>query len=121
MTADKDQLAQANSVINLFKNGASIVIGIGTAVVSCAYAYWNIFDNTKDIAAEKKERIEAIQTLEKKSELRYDHAMEICNKLESKGLEEMERLREIQIKLERLEAKYEVEHSQCKHYNHEKQ
>lgn len=50
-----------------------------------------------------------------------DHAMEICNKLESKGLEEMERLREIQIKLERLEAKYEVEHLQCKHYNHEKQ
>ena len=76
-----NNIDQANKLGNLFNSWIRIAIIIGGAVISCAYAYYQIYENKDDVANERKERIEHEQDAEYKSDKRYKEAMEIAGEL----------------------------------------
>lgn len=72
---------QANKLGNLLNSWTKIFIGLGIAVVSCAMAYYEIYENKDGIVLEKKERIQNEAINEERGEKRYARAMETAKEL----------------------------------------
>lgn len=67
---------EANKIGNLFNSWIRIAIIFGGAIISCSIAYYKIFENEKDIALEKKERIEHSAVAKDRNDKRYEREME---------------------------------------------
>lgn len=89
-------LDEANKIGNLFNSWGKIVFTFLLIVISCATAYYKIFENERDIAQEKKERIEALELSEERSDKRYVRAMEMAKELKDLGMKLEERVRELE-------------------------
>jgi len=72
---------QANKLGNLFNSWIRVVIIIGGAIVSCAYAYYQIYENKDDIEIEKRDRIANEKIMEERADKRYARAMETASEL----------------------------------------
>lgn len=91
------KLDEANKLGDLFNSWGKIFIIVGGALISCAIAYYRIFDNEKDIAQERKDRIDATIVQENRSDNRFSRAMELAGKLEGFGIKLEERVRLLEI------------------------
>lgn len=92
------QLDQANKIGNLFNSWVRIAIIFGTAIISCGIAYMKIFDNEKDIALEKSDRIKQEEIIEERADKRYLRAMETAKELKDYIKYQEERLLEMEKK-----------------------
>ena len=81
MSKTENNIKQANEFGNLLNNWTKIAIVYGGAIISCATAYYKIFENEKGLILEKKERLEREIDAEYKSDRRYKEAMEIASEL----------------------------------------
>lgn len=71
----EDTMVAASKFGDLLNSWTKIFIVYGGAVISCAMAYYKIFENEKDITLEKKDRMEQGVFQEEKSEKRYNESM----------------------------------------------
>ena len=104
------KIDEANKLGDLFNSWGKILIIAGSAIVSCALAYYRIFENEKDISIERNDRIEAVTVIEQRSDNRYNRAMEVAKELKDMGLKEQERVRSLEKELAILKGKYESTH-----------
>lgn len=81
MTKVDDNIDKANEFGNLLNNWTKIAIVYGGAIISCAAAYYQIFENKDDISQEKKERLEHELSAEDRGDKRYKEAMAIAEEL----------------------------------------
>lgn len=100
----------ANKLGDLFNSWGKIAIIVGGALISCAIAYYRIFDNEKDIAQERNDRIEATLVIENRSDNRFSRAMETATKLEQMGMKLEERVRQLEKENAYMKGKYESQH-----------
>lgn len=57
MSKTDDNIDQANKLGTLFNSWGKIASWVVGAILSCAWAYYQIYENKDDIALEKKERM----------------------------------------------------------------
>lgn len=57
MEKTENNIDTANKLGILFNSWGKILIGVGLCVISCANAYYEIYENKEDTANEKQERI----------------------------------------------------------------
>jgi len=69
--------------VHRVKEYAAILIFFGGILISASLAYQSIFDNTKDIKIEQKERKAEIEVLMQRSDKRYNRASDWKNELDS--------------------------------------
>jgi len=98
---------QANKLGDLLNSWTKIIVTLGIAVSSCAYAYWMIFENEKNIEIERENRKKEIILLEERSDKRYSRAMEIATKLENWGMKLEERIRVLERENSYMKGKLE--------------
>ena len=92
-----------------------IAIIVGTGIVSCAYAYYQIYENKDDNAQERKERLEHEQDAEYRSDKRYKETMDLGTELK-----EFVKYQELEIvKLKEKQA-YMEGYEKGKEYNEKK-
>jgi hypothetical protein len=112
-----------NKIGNLFNSWGKILFMLGGGLISCAIAYYRIFDNEKDIAQERKDRLDATVVMETRSDSRFNRAMEIAKDLREQGdkkeqelkqtiKEESERTRELEIQVAFMKGQHSAEHKQ---------
>ena len=101
---------EANKLGNLFNSWGKIIVSAIMIIASCVIAYIKIYSNETDIALEKKERIEQFDLMEKRSDNRYNRAMEVAKDLKEMGVKEQERVRELEKEVEYLKGEYESTH-----------
>lgn len=81
MSKIEKNIDQANRLGSLLNSWTKIIVVYGGAVISCTLTYYKIFENEKDIALEKKERIANEIVSEDRSDKRYARAMETAKDL----------------------------------------
>jgi hypothetical protein len=81
MEKSDNNIDTANKLGNLFNSWGKILIGVGLAVISCANAYYEIYENKEDTANEKRERIANEKIIEDRADKRYARAMETATEL----------------------------------------
>lgn len=96
MSHTDDNIAKANQFGNLLNNWTKIAIVYGGAIISCALAYYKIFDNEKDIALEKRDRMKQEAIIEERADKRYERAMETAKDLKDFIKYQEERLLELE-------------------------
>lgn len=115
------KLDDVNKLGNIFNSWGKIILLAGGGLISCAIAYYRIFDNEKDIAQERKDRIDATIVAETRSDGRFNRAMEIAKELRDAGdkkeqelkqaiKEESERTRNLEIELAFMKGQHSAEH-----------
>jgi len=98
---------QANKLGDLLNSWTKIAIIFGGAIVSCATAYYKIYENEGRLDAEQKQRAEQIHLLEERGDKRYNRAMNLADKLEKYGIQLEERVRKLEIENGYLKGKQE--------------
>lgn len=81
MSKSDDNIDQANKIGNLFNSWIRIATIFGGALLSCGYAYYQIYENKDDNAQERKERLEHEKEAEDRGDKRYKEAMGIAGEL----------------------------------------
>lgn len=89
-------LDDATKVGNTINSWGKIVIVIGGAVVSCAFAYYMLLSHEREIQQIKKEHSEAMILIEERAEKRYSRAIEKAKTMEEFGLYHEKRLLELE-------------------------
>lgn len=74
-------LDQANKLGSLFNSWGKVVSWVVGAILSCTWAYYQIYENKDDISLERKERVAQEQLIEERSDKRYIRAMETAKEL----------------------------------------
>lgn len=77
----KDNIDAANKLGNLFNSWIRIAIILGSGIISCAYAYYQIYENNEDIQNETRSRIANEKIIEDRADKRYARAMETATEL----------------------------------------
>mgnify|MGYP007071592686 FL=1 len=90
----------------MLNSWGKVVLFIGSAVVSCAFAYYMLLTHEREINLIKKEHKEAMDIIEERAEKRYSRAMEKANKLEDYGIQCESRLRELEKELSYLKGQH---------------
>lgn len=72
---------EGNKLGSFLNSWTKIISVIIISVSSCACAYYKIFDNERDIALERLDRIKMEQVIEERSDKRYARAMETAKEL----------------------------------------
>ena len=81
MSKIDNNIDQANRIGTLFNSWGKIASWVVGAVLSCAWAYYQIYENRDDIIIERKERMAQEQLIEERSDKRYGRAMETAKEL----------------------------------------
>lgn len=81
MSKTEHNIDTANKIGTLFNSWGKIVSWVIGAIISCVWAYYEIYENKDDIALERKERTEQFKLSEERSEKRYTRAMETATEL----------------------------------------
>jgi len=97
----------ASKIGSLLNSWTKIIVTLGGAVISCALAYYKIYENEANILREASQRAAEIKLLEERGDKRYNRAMNIAEELKSMGLKEQDRVRELEIEVAKLKGKYE--------------
>lgn len=104
MSKIESNIQTANTIGNLFNSWIRIAIIFGSAIISCGIAYMKIFDNEKDIALEKSDRIKQEAIIEERADKRYLRAMETAKELKDYIKYQEERLLEMEKKQSSMEG-----------------
>lgn len=104
MSKIDQNIDQANKLGNLLNSWTKIFIGLGVAVISCAMAYYEIYENKDDIIKEREERISNEIISEERSDKRYARAMETAKELKDYIKYQEGRLLEMEKKHAQLEG-----------------
>ena len=96
MEKPKDNLKKASEIGSLFDSWIKIILVIGGALISCAMAYYKIFENERSIKANKRYINNQIELLEQRGDKRYDRAMKTATKLEEYGMYHEKRILELE-------------------------
>lgn len=96
-------MEQAGKIGDLLNSWTKIIFIFGSAVVSCALAYYRIYENEGKIKLLKKEFIKVQEISEQRSDKRYNRAMKLADKFEKEA-------RNLEVRIRKLEI-----HNGCKH------
>ena len=91
--ATDKSIEKASKLGSLLNSWISIVLIAGTAVSSCTYAYYKIFDNEKEIILQ-----------EERSDKRYNRAMEMAIEMKNFAKYQEQRIIEIEKKVAFIEG-----------------
>ncbi len=88
-----------NKLINLVKSIGSIIYWAVGIVVSCAWAYYEIYETKDDLVIEKKERKEQVKTLKQRGDKREARRLDDQKEFKDLGMDLEKRIRDIEIEM----------------------
>lgn len=87
---------QAKDIIGIIETWTKLIVLGGSAIVTCTYAYYKIFDLEKNQVDDRKHFEEQLKIGEVRSDKRYLRAMEVAKELKELGMYQEKRINELE-------------------------